>query len=242
MMSQSYFSMLLVSAVALLFACGTPQEKQPKPKTSGWIPLFDGKTLNGWSNYGKQTIGSAWKVENGTLRLDVTDKEDWQAANGGDIVTEREFENFHLSLEWKIAKDGNSGIMFYVQEDTTKWRYPWQTGPEMQILDDTGHPDAKIEKHRAADLYDLIEAQNKSLKQVGEWNKAEIIANQGHLQFFLNGTMVVEQHMWEQEWKDLIAGSKFNEMPDFGTFKKGKIALQDHGNNVWFRDIKIKEL
>lgn len=211
-------------------------------KADGWELLFDGQTTNGWHKYGGDPIGTAWKVADGTLYLDTTIKEDWQVKDGGDIVSDKEFENFDLKLEWKLAKNGNSGIMFYVHEDSTKYTYPWNTGPEMQILDNEGHPDGKIEKHHAGDLYDLISSTKASEKPIGEWNQVEIKSLNGKLDLYLNGENVVSTTLWDDNWKKLIAGSKFATMPDFGTFKKGKISLQDHGNEVRFRNVMIKSL
>ncbi len=210
-------------------------------KTEGWELLFDGKTIEGWHKYGTDSIGKAWIVNDNSIHLEVSDKKDWQAANGGDIISAKEYTNFDLKLDWKISKDGNSGIIFYVHEDPKKYEFPWMTGPEMQVLDNIGHPDSKIIKHRAGDLYDLITSK-ETVKPAEEWNHAEVIANKGNLQFFLNGEKVVETTMWDDAWKKMIAGSKFHEFPGFGTYKSGKICLQDHGNNVWFRNIKIKEL
>ena len=239
----------LAVMLAIAFAgCTETSEKKTEPMTDekkaddGWVSLFDGKTLNGWHNYGKTTVGEAWKVADGTLYLDTTKKEGWQTAAGGDIVSAEEYENFDLKLEWKIATAGNSGIIFYVHEDTAKYKYVWQTGPEMQVLDNDLHADGKIPKHRAGDLYDLIACKTETVKQPGEWNEVEIISKDGKLGFFLNGTNVVSTMLWNDEWKALLAGSKFKEWPDFGTYKKGHIALQDHGNTVWYRNIKIKRL
>ena len=209
---------------------------------NGWQLLFDGKSTNGWHKYGNQTIGKAWKVTDGNLYLDAASKKDWQTAEGGDIVTAEEFENFHLKLDWKISPNGNSGIIFFVHEDSTKFKNTYNTGPEMQVLDNNGHPDAKIIKHRAGDLYDLISVSKETVKPVGEWNTAEIKSDNGDLRFFLNGEQVVNTTMWNDAWRTMIAGSKFKSMPGFGTYKKGKIALQDHGDNVWYRNIKIRKL
>lgn len=211
-------------------------------KTEGWQLLFDGQSTKGWHKYGGAPVGSAWKVADGTLYLDSTIKENWQIKDGGDIVSDEEFDNFHLKVEWKIAKDGNSGIIFYIHEDTAKYKWPWETGPEMQVLDNAGHPDSKITKHRAGDLYDLISSSQETVKPAGEWNLAEIKCLNGKLDFFLNGTNVVSTTMWDDAWKKMVAGSKFVKMPDFGTYKKGKIGLQDHGNTVWFRNVMIKKL
>ena len=202
----------------------------------GWQILFDGKTTKGWHTYGKSTTNDRWKIADGALYVDSSIKE------GGDIVTDEEFDNFDLKLEWKISKNGNSGIIINIHEDAEKYKETYKTGPEIQVLDNDGHPDGKITKHRAGDLYDLIKSSSEPVKPVGEWNDVEIINNQGKLQIFVNGTNVVTTTMWDDNWKQLIAGSKFKNMPGFGTFKKGKIALQDHGNTVWYRNIKIKKL
>lgn len=236
-------------ALALLTACSstkqvsntTPNALSDKERNQGWTLLFDGQTTAGWHTYNKPgSIGKAWKVENGTLHLDAAAKKEWQSEGGGDIATDEEFENFHLSLEWKIAPNGNSGVMFYVHEDPSIAQ-PWYTGPEMQVLDNAGHPDAKIVTHRAGDLYDLMTAK-EAVKPAGEWNHAEIKANQGKLQFYLNGKEILSTTMWDDNWRAMIAKSKFKDMPGFGTYRKGKIALQDHGNDVWYRNIKIRRL
>jgi len=211
-------------------------------QADGWQLLFDGKTIKGWHKYGGKPVGSAWKIADGTLYLDTTLKEKWQIKDGGDIISDDEFENFHLKLEWKIAKDGNSGIIFYIHEDTALYKWPWMTGPEMQVLDNNGHPDSKIIKHRAGDLYDLISCSKETVKPAGEWNLAEIRSENGKLDFFLNGENVVSTTLWDENWKKMVAGSKFKEWPGFGTYKKGKIGLQDHGNTVWYRNIMIKKL
>ncbi|HPG12255.1 MAG TPA: DUF1080 domain-containing protein [Chitinophagaceae bacterium] len=211
-------------------------------KAEGWKLLFDGKTTNGWHKYGGGPTGSAWKVADGMLYLDTSVKENWQIKDGGDIVTDDEYDNFHLKLEWKIAKDGNSGVIFYIHEDSAKYTWAWETGPEMQVLDNEGHPDAKIEKHRAGDLYDLISCSKETVRPAGEWNQVEVIADNGRLDFFLNNENVVSTTMWDDNWRKMIAGSKFADMPDFGTFKKGRIGLQDHGNMVWFKNVMIKKL
>ena len=209
---------------------------------TGFTPLFDGKTTAGWHNYGKTTVGSAWKVADGALYLDTAKKDGWQTGSGGDIVTDKDYGNFHLKLDWKIAPNGNSGVIFLVHEDTAKYKYVWNTGPEMQVLDNDGHPDGKIPKHRAGNLYDLIASSSEPVKAVGDWNHLEIIVKNGKLDLMLNGVNVVSTTMWDDNWKALVAGSKFKAYPDFGTYKRGKIALQDHGNMVWFKNVMIKEL
>ncbi len=204
-----------------------------------WVSLFDGKTTKGWHTYGKSEAGAAWEVSDGTLHLNIDGK---TQDDRGDLVTDKEYENYHLKLEWKISEGGNSGVIFNIHEDKEKYANTYNSGPEMQVLDSDNHPDGKIFKHRAGDLYDLIPSSSEPAKPVGEWNLSEIISNNGKLQFFLNGVNIVTTTMYNDEWKALIAGSKFAEWPGFGTYKKGKIALQDHNDKVWFRNIQIKEL
>ena len=251
-------TILLLAVAGIIISCNnegektasadTTQTKQETPLLSeteiaeGWISLFDGKSTAGWHKYGGAPVGSAWKVADGTLHLDANQKENWQIKGGGDIVSDSSFENFHLKLEWKIDTCGNSGIMFYVHEDTAKYKFPWMTGPEMQVLDNKCHPDAKIIKHRAADLYDIKTSAPETVKPALEWNLAEIKCENGALEFYLNGEKVLTTTLWDEAWKTTLKTTKWKEFPDFGTYKNGKIALQDHGNNVWFRNIKIKKL
>ena len=210
-------------------------------KKNGWKLLFDGKTTKGWHSYNKATAGEAWKVKDGVMYLDTAKKEGWQVASGGDLVSEKMFANFDLKMEWKISQGGNSGIIFYVQEGK-KYEYSWLTGLEMQVLDNEGHDDGKIIKHRAGDLYDLIKCSKETVKPFEEWNQAEIISEKGNLTLLLNGEKVVSTTLWDDHWRKLVAVSKFKDMPDFGKFKSGKIALQDHGHEVAFRNIKIRQL
>ena len=204
----------------------------------GFKSIFDGQSTTGWHSYGKTTAGSGWKVEDGVLHFDPTAAQNGQ---GGDLVTDVEYENFHLKLEWKVASNANSGIIFYVKEDLAKFKNTYETGLEMQVLDNENHPDGKIEKHRSGDLYDLVKSTSEPVKPVGEWNAVDIVCKFGKLTMLLNGVKVVETTLWDANFKTLVAGSKFASWPGFAAFKKGKIALQDHGDNVWFRNIQIKE-
>jgi len=231
---------IILLAMSVLASAQTPNTLSKKEKKEGWKLLFDGTTTKGWRKFKNDKIGAAWKVKDGMLYLDAANKKDWQTGDGGDIVSDGEFENYELSIDWKIQACGNSGIIFNVQEGG--YDYPWYTGPEFQVLDNACHPDAKIIKHRAGDLYDLISCKTETVKPAGEWNVAKIKADKGNYTFWLNGTEVVSVNMKSPEWKTLIAGSKFRNMPDFGKFTKGHISLQDHGDEVAFRNIKIKEL
>lgn len=241
-------NIVAIAIVSLgLFACNSSNKMAKannlttQEKNQGWQLLFDGKTTTGWHKYGNLPVGSAWIVRDGVLMLDTAKKADWQVSNGGDIVTDEEFENYHLQLDWKIAKNGNSGIIFNLHEDKSL-QYPWYTGMEMQILDNDGHADGKIIKHRAGDLYDLIKSSQETVKPVGEWNHAEIKCLNGKLDLYLNGVNIVSTTMWTDDWNKIVAGSKFKSMTGFGTYKKGRIGLQDHGNEVQFKNIKIMRL
>ena len=209
-----------------------------------WISLFDGKTTNGWHTFGKKTAGEAWKVVDGAIMFDPNNKVNGRIVGGGDIVTNESFTNFHLQLEWKISKNGNSGIIFFVQNDPSKYKNTWHTGPEMQVLDNDGHPDSKIISHRAGNLYDLIVGDESGVKPAEQWNQVDIIANNGTLVMKLNGVTTVNTHLGDDSWKELIRRSKFGrgDMPDFGKTFSGKIALQDHGNEVSYRNIRIQKL
>jgi hypothetical protein len=230
--------LLTLFSVSLM---ASTQAFKPDPDKD-WKPLFDGKTTSGWHTYGKQNAGKGWIIEDGALHLDAENKKNWQPGDGGDLVTDEEFQDFHLKLDWKVAPNANSGIIFYVKEDLSKFSNTWNTGLEMQVLDNAGHPDAKIHKHRAGDLYDLIASSSEPVKPAGEWNTAEIISKDGKLEFRLNGQKIVNTTLWDDQWKQLVAGSKFKSMPGFGAFKTGRIALQDHGDEVWYRNIMIKRL
>ncbi|WP_131535673.1 3-keto-disaccharide hydrolase [Pedobacter nototheniae] len=221
-----------------LSACILLAVTQITKAQKGFKPLFDGKTTTGWHTYNKTTVGSAWQVQDGALHLDPAKK---GQDGGGDLVTDKEYSNFHLKLDWKVAPKSNSGIIFFVHEDP-KFHATYSTGPEMQVLDNDGHPDGKITKHRSGDLYDLIKSYSEPVKPVGEWNTAEIISKNGKLTLILNGVKTVNTTLWDENWKALIAGSKFAKWEGFGTYKTGKIALQDHGDEVWFKNILIKEL
>lgn len=220
-----------------------PNTLSEAERRAGWKLLFDGQTTQGWHNFGKKTIGGSWKVVDGALHLDAQRHDDghWQAADGGDIVTEGEYENYELRLEWKIGPCGNSGIMYNVVENKD-FQYPWQTGPEMQVLDNTCHPDASIQKHRAGDLYDMISCRIETVRPAGQWNQIRLVVKNGQVEHWLNGRRVVSFEMFTDEWNSMIANSKFRDMKGFGQARRGRIALQDHGDPVWFRNIKIRTL
>ena len=212
-------------------------------KAAGWKSLFDGKTLTGWRNFRKQTIGKSWVIKDEAIHLNATPKSDggWQVKDGGDIMTDSEYENFEFELEWKIGDCGNSGIIYNVVE-SDEYDYVWQTGPEMQVLDNVCHPDTRFMTHRAGDLYDMIACKYENVKPAGDWNKVRLVSNKGKVEHWLNGHKLVSFEMHNDEWTEMIANSKFKDMPGFGKAKKGHISLQDHGDRVWYRNIRIKEL
>ncbi len=211
-------------------------------KSEGWQLLFDGKKIDQFRNFKKQTIGSGWVISDNAIHLNAIKEEGkWQAKDAGDIITNEAYENFELKLDWKITNCGNSGIVFNVVEDN-KYEYVWHTGPEMQVLDNTCHPDTKFITHKAGDLYDLIESNFPCSKSAGQWNKVTIRKNKGKVDLFLNGYKTCSFDMNAPEWKKLIAKSKFKDMPGFGLAKSGHIALQDHGDKVWYKNIKIRKM
>ena len=232
--------MKLLSTIAiLLFFIAAAPNQDDFPAKKGWKSLFDGKSKKGWHIYRGEATGESWQVEGGILMFVPINKPD--VKTGGDLTSDEEYENYHLSLEWKISEGGNSGIIFGVKEDSM-YKKSYLTGMEMQVLDNDKHPDAKIIKHRAGDLYDLISSTKENLKPVGEWNQAEVIYNNNTLQLILNGETVVSTTVGDENWDKLVAGSKFRTMKGFGTFRKGRIVLQDHGDKVWYRNIKLKQL
>jgi len=245
--TEAWYTMNQIPADAPVMVSSPPEIKlntlTATEKSTGWKLLFDGASTNGWHNFNKTTIGTSWIVENGALALDARKNTEghWQAPDGGDILTAEEYENFELNIEWKISPCGNSGIIYNVVESKDH-EYVWQTGPEMQVLDNTCHPDTRFVTHRAGDLYDMIECKYVTVKPAGEWNKVRLIKNKGKVEHWLNGVKVVEYEMYTDTWKEMIKVSKFKDMAGFGLATKGKIALQDHGDKVWYRNIKIRPL
>jgi hypothetical protein len=210
----------------------------------GWVLLFDGKTFDGWRGYGLDAMpDTGWVIEDGAMKCIHSGL--GEAGLGGDILYDKKFTNFDLKLEWMIEEGGNSGIFYLGQELPGK--KIWYTAPEYQILDNEHHPDAKLGKNgnrKAGTLYDLIPADPQNAKGAMEWNSAEILVYEGTVAHYMNGEVVLEYHLWTDEWKEMIAGSKFPDFnPDFANVaKSGYICLQDHGHAVWFRNIKLKEL
>lgn len=212
---------------------------------NGWNLLWDGKTTDGWRGAKFDEFPEqGWQIENGELTVLASDGA--EAAAGGDIVTTDLYGDFELQVDFKITKGANSGIKYYVDTDLNKG--PGSSiGLEYQILDDENHPDAKLGNHEGsrtiASLYDLIKADpNKPVNPVGQWNSAYIISKNNHVEHWLNGVKVLEYERKSPEFRKLVSESKYAEWPNFGEAEKGHILLQDHGNRVSFRNVKIKSL
>ena len=212
---------------------------------TGWIALFDGKTLNGWHTFGSSSADLGWDVDSGAIHRNASAKEKFHITKNDDILTDGEYDNFDLKLEWKVKRDtkgANGGIMFHVNEDTSKFKETYWTGPEMQVRESAKGDNDNPVKHNTGDLYDLIASQQKADKPAGEWNQVEIMCNGNKLDFYLNGVHIVSTTMWDDNWNKMVAKSKFNEWPAFGTFKTGHISFQNELSDVWYRNVMIKKL
>lgn len=265
------YLLILIASIFLLASCNTPSNKKAGEKSAAkdslksaaccvkgamnaltdaeraqdWILLFDGKSGNGWRGYNKKEFPKGWIIEADALKCKGAGNGEAGGIEGGDIIYDRKFSNFDLKLEWKISEGGNSGI-FYLAKEVEGWEI-YRTAPEMQVLDNDRHIDSNLGKdgnRKAGSLYDLIPAKPQNTKPAGQWNSVEIICYQGTVVHKQNGETVLEYHLWTPEWKALVKGSKFpGYNPDFANVaKEGFIGLQDHGNDVWFRNIKIRPL
>ena len=228
----------------------------------GYYVLFDGKTLNGWRGYGRDTVPGRWVVEDGAIKFNGAGGGEAQTGDGGDLIFAKKFKDFELELEWKVSKGGNSGIFYLAQEVATKndkgedqLEPIYISAPEYQVLDNANHPDAKLGvdgNRQSASLYDMIPAKPQNQNPAGEWNKAKILVYQGTVVHSQNGENVVEYHLWTPQWTELLQNSKFSEEKWPLAFEllnnlggenhEGYIGLQDHGNDVWYRNIRIKPL
>jgi hypothetical protein len=197
---------------------------------AGWRLLFDGKTLDGWRGYHSADLPSGWVVEDGNLHF---------ADGEGDLITVEEFYNFELSLQWKVSEGGNSGI-FYLAALGSEFIY--RSAPEMQVLDDARHPDGANPLTSAGANYSLHPAPRDVVNPAGEWNTALVRVENGHVEHWLNGRKIVEYVLGSPDWQERVANSKFADWPEYGQASSGHIGLQDHGDPVWFRDIKIRVL
>jgi hypothetical protein len=243
-MNATRFTMLSAVVLAAHLAGSAPlraadEDRPPNTLTdreqkSGWKLLFDGTTTNGWHAFRGKDIPSVWKVVDGALVCSPKN-----GKHAGDIVTEGHYGNFELAFEWKVSVGANSGVMYRVSESEAE---PWFTGPEYQILDNKKASDGRNPKTCAASCYALYAPNEDRTKPVGEWNHARIIVDGGHVEHWLNGHKVVEYELGSSDWSRRVAASKFNAHPKFGKEHRGHIDLQFHGDEVWYRNIRIKPL
>lgn len=201
-----------------------------KEKSDGWKLLFDGTSLGGWRSYKSETPPSGWRASAGELIRD---------GEGGDLMTTEQFGDFELSLEWKVSKNGNSGIIYRA---TTEGPSPWSTGPEFQILDNAGHADGKSPLTSAGSNYAVNPPVKDVTKPVGEWNSIRLIAKGNRIEHWMNGVKLLEYEVSSPDWEARVEASKFATMPGYGRAKRGHIVLQDHGDVVAYRNIKIRPL
>jgi 3-keto-disaccharide hydrolase len=239
-------SVIFVTILAIL---AFPQKTQivnqlsNAEKNAGWRLLFDGKSFTGWRGFHSDKVPEGWAIEDGAIKK--TPANGMLGKAGGDLITVDEFSNFELSLEWKLSPGGNSGIKYLVTESQPPSGKS-AVSFEYQVLDDLKHPDAKagIDGNRTAGaLYDLIPPANtRKVKPIGEFNEVRIIVRGNHIEHWLNGVKVVEFDRSSADFKERLAKSKFKNIKGFGEATKGHVLLQDHGNAVWYRNIKIRNL
>ena len=235
-------TLILTSSLLGFAACSAEKSSETqvvvKEESAGvnsmvWRPLFDGSTLSGWRAFKSNDVPLGWMVEDGMMSL--------AEPGGGDIMTADKFAEFELEFEWRISNNGNSGVIYLINETGSTDR-TLQTGLEYQVLDDAGHRDGQVKNHRAGSLFDLVAPSRAVAHPVGEFNLGRIIVHGGRIEHWLNGVKIVESPYGDDTWRTMVAGSKFAEMPEFGTFPGGHIAFQDHGDKVWYRNIRIREL
>ncbi len=250
-MKKIFKTIACAIACAVIASCGGSAQKASDANT---IVLFDGTSLDGWRGYNKDHVPSRWKIEDGCLKFSGSGGGEAQTGEGGDIIfAAQKFKNFELELEWKISKGGNSGIFYLAQEIPAKPIYI--SAPECQVLDNENHPDAKLGRdgnRQSSSLYDMIPAKPQNSKPAGEWNKVKILVYKGTVVHYQNDEPVVEYHLWTPQWTEMLQASKFAEAkwPDAfallnncgGENHEGYIGFQDHGDDVWFRNIKVKVL
>ena len=241
------FRLIAGVCTLLLTAQVNAQDNQlsAKEKKEGWQLLFDGKTTTGWKGaFINKFPEKGWKVEDGLLMVEPSGGA--ESTNGGDIITLKDYDNFELSVDFKLTEGANSGIKYFVDAKQATPSNPRSAlGLEYQVLDDARHPDAKLGKNgdrTISSLYDLIPAvSSKPAKAIGEWNNAKVVSNGNHVEHWLNGIMVLAYERGSDAFKALVAESKYKDIPGFGLGKMGRLLLQDHGNKVYFKNIKIKE-
>ena len=225
------FRLLFASSLAVVLA--SPDQSPAltaAEKAEGWKLLFDGTSLSGWRGYKTETPPTGWKAAGGELS---------RVGDGGDLMSVEQFGDFELRLEWKISENGNSGIIYRITQDGP---YPWSTGPEFQVLHNAGHQDGKNAITSAGSNYAVNPPVRDVTKPVGEWNDIRLIAKGAHVEHWMNGVKLLEYEIGSPDWEARVKASKFGVMPGYGRAMRGFIALQDHGNLVTYRNIKIKLL
>lgn len=224
-------ALILIAAIASINGPILAQESATQEEENITV-LFDGTNLDHWRGYANEKVGAGWKIDDGTLMFDGE-------SGGGDIVTRESYANFELTFDWKVAKAANSGIMYRVSLGDPA---PYFSGPEYQVLDDGAHGDGKNKLTSAGSLYAMYAPEGKELNDVGEWNSAKIVLNGNQVEHWLNGTKVVDVEIHSDDWNEKLAASKFRDWEKFGKNESGHIAFQDHGDQVWYRNIRIKNL
>lgn len=257
--SKSLALLLLAGGLGIGLACSSgdsaddpadPNTLTPSEQEEGWTLLFNGEDFSNWTGLGRDEIPPGhWEIVDGTIHKvesgDVPTAEDGQPLEGGDIMTTETYRNFELTLEWKTSEGGNSGIKYNVSDSLSTAHEPQYAalGFEYQLLDDDRHPDAEEPNHRAGALYDLIPANDqKSLNPVGEWNQARVVFQGSRGEHWLNGEKVLEYDLESARFDSLFAESKYADIDGFRTRRAGHVVLQDHGNDFWFRNVKIRKL
>ena len=226
---------LATSALLNPVAAAEPPAKnavRPTETASGWTSLFDGKTLAGWHKFGGGPPGTGWTVADGELRLAA-------GSQSGDIVTDASYSDFELELDWNIASGGNSGVFYHVDETAKRI---WHLAPEIQLLDNERAEDRNPQSHRAGSLYDLFAATDGVARPAGTYNQLRVVVRGSRIEHWLNGQKVVAYDTSQPDWKKVVAASKFAAYPGFATATGGHIGLQDHGDAVRFRNIRIRPL
>ncbi|MCK4921108.1 MAG: DUF1080 domain-containing protein [Bacteroidales bacterium] len=241
-MKTNVLSLTIAVILLIVSGCGNKSTDNASGNISekgqvdeSWISLFNGEDLSGWRSFHSDTI-VGWTVEDGCLTA-LGEGGDL----GGDIISTEKFDNFILELEWKIAPEGNSGIMFRVLEEGFKTTYA--TGPEYQLIDDEGFPQPLEDWQTTGANYAMHKASGEIIiKPVGEFNSTRIVVDSSHVEHWLNGIKVVEYELWSEEWQELKDNGKWKDFADYGMAKSGYISLQDHGSKTWFKNIRLKKL